>query len=142
MTDQSVLTQTRLGRADTMDDMHDGDDEDDGEEGGEVSEEPTCLELNVVSSGGELPPSANRDALSAKISAVKEKLTGYIHMNSHLEDDDLEKLTGEDFIIDLAQQQAWREEGSRKVETLKQQVDHRRCSAPSHAHAHGSSSTV
>ena len=50
-----------------------------------------------------------------QVAAIREKLLEYIEKNAALEDDDLEKLSPEEFIVDLAQQQAWRDEGSAKV---------------------------
>eukprot|EP00966_Prymnesium_polylepis_P138169 3192930-Prymnesium_polylepis.1 len=59
-------------------------------------------------------PSENRDRMAAKVASIREKLLSYIERNATLEDDDLEKLSPEEFIVDLTQQQAWRDEGSAK----------------------------
>jgi len=101
-------------------------DEDDelAEEEIEQIEEPTVLELATIGAtvGNEVRQSEARDAIAAGVASLKDRLNQLIEVNASLADDDLEKLTPEDFIIDLAQQQAWREEGSREVETLKQQI--------------------
>ncbi len=83
----------------------------------------TVLEIAVERAASAVQESEARDALAAKVQALKQELDGLLDANAALDDDDLEKLTAADFIIDQQQQGAWREEGTRKVNALKAKIE-------------------
>ena len=84
--------------------------------------EPTVVELAKESSASSLSESAARDALGAKVDSLREELMALIGANEMLAEDDLEKLKPTDFIIDLAQQDEWRAEGTARVEALHKSI--------------------
>lgn len=90
------------------------------------SREPTVVEL-VAEGGGPATgladvSSAARDATQAEVEKLRAELLELIETNAGLDDEDLEKLPPSEFIIDLQQQQQWRDEGAQRVATLKEQI--------------------
>ena len=83
----------------------------------------TLLEAAEVAAKSGAVQSDARDALAAKVDALRVELQELREANAALEDDDLEKLAPTDFIIDLPQQQEWRDEGTAQVEALKAKIE-------------------
>lgn len=89
-------------------------------EGAEPPEaEVSVMEQARIAGNSGLAESAARDALQAKVDALRADLVALMAANDLLPDDDLEKLQPTDFIIDLEQQGKWRDEGTQKVDALK-----------------------
>ena len=86
--------------------------------------ELTVVELAKVASAAGMAESAARDAIGVKVEGLREELMAIIGANEMLADDDLEKLKPTDFIIDLAQQADWREEGTKQVQALHESIAH------------------
>ncbi|KOO24730.1 wd repeat-containing protein 96 [Chrysochromulina tobinii] len=83
----------------------------------------TVLEIAAERANAPVAESAARDALAAKVQALKHELDGLLAANAALADDDLEKLTAADFVINEQQQAAWRQEGTHKVNALKAKIE-------------------
>jgi hypothetical protein len=87
----------------------------------EPASEPTVLDA-AAGQGEQAEASATAVRARAEMEALAEELRELWEANAAREEDDLERLTVEDLIIDLGQQQAWRDEGAARVDELKQEI--------------------
>ena len=89
--------------------------------------EPSVLQVPPqAGSGGEgeiSAHSAQRELMKQQVEGVRAKLLAKIEANAALPVDELEKMAAADFIVDVAQQTSWREEGEGRVEGLRRATE-------------------
>ena len=61
--------------------------------------------------------------MKQQVEGVRAKLLAKIEANAALPVDELEKMAAADFIVDVAQQTSWREEGEGRVEGLRRATE-------------------
>lgn len=87
----------------------------------EPAAEPTLLDA-AAGPDERAEVSAAAASAQAEVAALAEELRELWEANAARAAGDLERLTVADLIIDLGQQQAWRDEGATRVEQLKRQI--------------------